>query len=469
MRRAGGLALLVAVVGGLGSAIQVSAAAPPHALVQAIERTNAAQTEQMSLVEKIRYGGALKATVHLKGVEEQHGTIGSFVFSTTPATAGLSSASEIVTGSKAYIHYPVLARLHASDSRVKPWILVDTSSSLGVDPASLGALRADELRNISGLRRAGAGKVGGTAVTRYTGTLSMRKNAASPEMQNLFAHLPSASAVVFDGIEKVEFDVGTDGFVHRFTSVITVPVRGSGTLRIDLSLVFGKFNAPHAALTEPDPSEVMTLQQFDQLIGASGTADADDELVHKVSLTPGQVGSGYVLSQIPGGQLVAGETTLDFCGGTYRSESLRTARYQVTYDKKGSSFSASNEVVAYKPGGAKQALGEVKRAAAACKQGTVKAPAGTPFKQIDRHTTLIHDPHLPKGTIAILDVESAVVQGKRKTGYTMEIYQVRGNVLSAVYGFGTSAAVVQAKALKAAEQSAANLKKNVAGSTALIA
>ena len=109
----------MAVVGGLGSAIQVSAAAPPHALVQAIERTNAARTEQMSLVEKVIYGGSIKATVHLKGVEE-HSTIGSFVFSTTPATAGLSSASEIVTGSKAYIHYPVLAKLHATDSRVKP-------------------------------------------------------------------------------------------------------------------------------------------------------------------------------------------------------------------------------------------------------------------------------------------------------------------------------------------------------------
>ena len=229
---------------------------------------------------------------------------------------------------------------------------------------------------MTGLKRVGTGKVGGMAVTRYTGTLSMRRNASSPEMQNLFAHLPSASAVVLDGTEQVEFDVGADGFVHRFTSVITVPVRGSGTLRIDLSLVLGKFNAPHAALTEPDSSEVMTLQQFDQVMGASGTADADNELVHKISLAPGQVGSGYVLSQIPGGQLVAGETTLDFCSGTYPSESLRTARYQVSYEKKGNSFRASNEVVAYKAGGAKQALGEVTRAVSACKQGTVKGPAG---------------------------------------------------------------------------------------------
>jgi len=73
------------------------------------------------------------------------------------------------------------------------------------------------------------------------------------------------------------------------------------------------------------------------------------------------------------------------------------------------------------------------------------------------------------GTIAILEIESVVVKGKRQTDYSMEIYQVRGNILSAVYGFGPSASVVQAKTLKLAEQSAANLKKNVAPSNALIA
>ena len=83
--------------------------------------------------------------------------------------------------------------------------------------------------------------------------------------------------------------------------------------------------------------------------------------------------------------------------------------------------------------------------------------------------TLIHDPRLPKGTLAILDVESAIVKGKKQTGYTMEIYQVRGNVLSAVYGYGPSAAVVQARALRVAEQSAANLKQNVSATNALIA
>ena len=444
----------MAVVGVLGSAIPAWATAPPHALVQAIDHTNSAQTEQLSLVEKVMYGGTTQATVHLSGVEE-HGTIGSFAFSSTPATAGLSSAHEIVSGSKAYIHYPVLDKLHATDSRVKPWILVDTSSSLGVEP---GVARRAPHRRAEEHERAEARRhrlLGGATVTRYTGTLSMRKNASSPEMQNLFAHLPSASAVVLDGTEKVEFDVGADGYLHRFTSVITVPVRGSGTLRIDLALSFGKFNAQRAALTEPDAGNVMTLEQFDQIMGASGTADADSELVHKVSLAPGQVGSGYVLSQIPGGQLVTGEVTLDFCGCEVPERvaphrplpgRVRQAGRRVQRLERGRRLQARRN---------EESSGEVTRAVTACKQGTVKAPAGSAAKQFVRHTTLIHDPRLPKGTIAILDIDSAVVKGKKQTGYTMEIYQVRGNILSAVYGFGPSAAVVQAKTLKLAEQSAA--------------
>jgi hypothetical protein len=39
------------------------------------------------------------------------------------------------------------------------------------------------------------------------------------------------------------------------------------------------------------------------------------------------------------------------------------------------------------------------------------------------------------------------------------VYQIRGNILSGVYGFGTSAGSVETKTLHAAEQSTANLTK----------
>ena len=164
---------------------------------------------------------------------------------------------------------------------------------------------------------------------------------------------------------------------------------------------------------------------------------------------------------IPGGKLVQGETTLDFCDQKYPSEALRTARLQAVYTTKGSNFGASNEVVTYQAGGAKQALLEVKHASTNCPDGRVpNAPKGV--TNLVRHTQLISDPHLLPGAIAILQTESATVKGKRLTHQTIAVYQVRGNVLSGVYGYGNTLAAVEKLTLHAAEQSAANLLKNVA-------
>jgi hypothetical protein len=182
---------------------------------------------------------------------------------------------------------------------------------------------------------------------------------------------------------------------------------------------------------------------------AAGTASApsgtDTALLRKIVLAPSQVGAGYQLSQIPGGQKVQGEVTLDFCHGTYPSESLRTARLQVAYSAHGNAYQASNEVVAYRPGGAQQALGEVKREVAIC----------------PRAVQVVSDPRLLPGSIAILESVSGVINGTPQTGYMMAAYQVRGNVLSGVYGFGPSAASAQAHTLHAAEQSAGNLKNSL--------
>ena len=48
--------------------------------------------------------------------------------------------------------------------------------------------------------------------------------------------------------------------------------------------------------------------------------------------------------------------TLDFCGGGYASEALRSRRFQAVYAKQGSDLVLSNEVVRYQAGGAKKAL-----------------------------------------------------------------------------------------------------------------
>ena len=56
--------------------------------------------------------------------------------------------------------------------------------------------------------------------------------------------------------------------------------------------------------------------------------------------------------------------------------------------------------------------------------------------------------------------ESATVKGSTR-GPAAIVYQVRGNVLSAVYAKGNSAAAVRLAALHAAAKSAAKLRTNV--------
>ena len=149
----------------------------------------------------------------------------------------------------------------------------------------------------------------------------------------------------------------------------------------------------------------------------------------------------------------------------YPSESLRTARLQVAYTKKSAAFKASNEVVAYRPGGAQQALREVRHAAAVCPNGTVKNPPSG-VTHLVRRTRVLTDHKLLAGAVALLDVETGVVKGKHVTTTLLSVYQVRGDVLSAVYATGSSLTALEHDALLAAERSAANLRRYVGSSTA---
>src|SRR6185312_7565678 len=81
--------------------------------------------------------------------------------------------------------------------------------------------------------------------------------------------------------------------------------------------------------------------------------------VTKMLLTAGQVGPGYVVLQRQDGLGVKNTGPMDLCRRTgYPSEKLRTARLQVNYLERGTTLGLSNEVVAYKAGGAAQAMAE---------------------------------------------------------------------------------------------------------------
>src|SRR5262249_10204108 len=148
-----------------------------------------------------------------------------------------------------------------------------------------------------------------------------------------------------------------------------------------------------------------------------------------------------------------GETTLDFCDFSYPSESLRNSRLQVAFNVRGSRPTVSNEVVTYGSDGAQQALDEVRQALKTCRNGH-GAGAASGVKNLTRTVRTLTAPGLLPGAIAIVQTDSAVVKGKPVKDEVAMIYQVRGNVLSAVYATGQSAAAVRGAALRAAGESA---------------
>src|SRR5262249_34665074 len=120
--------------------------------------------------------------------------------------------------------------------------------------------------------------------------------------------------------------------------------------------------------------------------------------VNKILLAPeAQVGPGYVLVRRTDGVGVKGTVTLDICGRSgYFSEALRVARIQVDYRKSGVDYlmhpgtlGLSNEVVRYQPGGAQEAIQEVRRHAVTC-----------PHRPIDTG-----QPGLPKLLVSISRIE----------------------------------------------------------------
>jgi len=177
--------------------------------------------------------------------------------------------------------------------------------------------------------------------------------------------------------------------------------------------------------------------------------------VDRVVLRASQVGPGTITREIPHGREVAGVSTLDLCGQTFRSEKMRVARVQLSWIRNtGGGPFLSNEVVAYKPGGAAMAMRELRAAVRSCPKGFVKSAipgAGMIKNQFDP----IKGQFVPN-SLGLIDHITEKVGKKTLRFDSLLVYQVRGNVLSAVYGFG----VVQLPlVVHTAAQSAKNLKK----------
>jgi hypothetical protein len=193
---------------------------------------------------------------------------------------------------------------------------------------------------------------------------------------------------------------------------------------------------------------------FAARVQASDTPD-----LSKLLLTPGQVGPGYRLVQRPDGHGVKGFVTLDMCGYRFASEKLRTGRIQVNYVHPAPAVTVSNEVVSYRPGGATQALEEVAYAASHCPSAPLRSTAKGISSVSFTVAPLPLMNGLPAGSLAYAITISLTYRGKQTKQNDIVVYQIRGNVLSGVYGYGGTFAARTQATLDSAVQSAKNLRQ----------
>jgi hypothetical protein len=198
-------------------------------------------------------------------------------------------------------------------------------------------------------------------------------------------------------------------------------------------------------------------------LAVAAVAAAPD--VQKLILQPAQVGKGYILAPRRDGSGVKGTVTLDLCGRSgYTSEKLRTHRLQVNYLKSPTAPGLSNEVVTYKPGGAELAMQEVVQHALNCPNTPIKT--GEPGLPPLRFTiTRIQVPKLLKGYLAVRVRVTGTIQGKKVDQTSYAAYQRHGNVLSGVYSFGANDDKQFRLFVRAAQESAGNLRRGGAPPT----
>jgi hypothetical protein len=189
--------------------------------------------------------------------------------------------------------------------------------------------------------------------------------------------------------------------------------------------------------------------------------------VMKMVLTASQVGDGYVVLQRRDGIGVSNTVTMNLCGTAgYPSETMRTARLQVDYLKRTSQVGLSNEVVAYKKGGAAQAMQEAARHASTCPTKAIKTDPALPALRF--RFTHIQGAKLLKGYLALKVRVTGTVKGKKVDETSYAVYQRLGDVLSGTYSFGPDTKEQLRFVLHAAQQSAINLRlgKAAGGPTA---
>lgn len=167
----------------------------------------------------------------------------------------------------------------------------------------------------------------------------------------------------------------------------------------------------------------------------------EQQVVDTIGVSRHELPSLYRTSNtMKAGNEVFTQVTLNLCGATFASETLRTASHQVFYLARDHHSSISTETVAYTAGGATQAMREIKHALATCPSSYVPLHvAGAPLVK-QGFIRLPDHPGWEPSSIAVR-VRQTSQDGRHDSGIL--IYQRRNNLLSGTYAFGAPSPSLQ--------------------------
>jgi hypothetical protein len=167
---------------------------------------------------------------------------------------------------------------------------------------------------------------------------------------------------------------------------------------------------------------------------APTSTDPDAAVLRSLGVQQQDVDSTHTIELLAGGDQVVGQTTLDLCNGTFPSESLRTARFQVLDSDTNDDVVLSTESVLYRnPSATEQAFAELQRVRANCPHTPVpsKSPTGSTVTTTFRPAPDTKWPTTPGVDRLAYDFDSVDLQGK--SDHSIAVYLRRGRVLMGVY------------------------------------
>jgi len=161
--------------------------------------------------------------------------------------------------------------------------------------------------------------------------------------------------------------------------------------------------------------------------------DPDTALLRGLVVQQSDVAATQSVVLIPGGNLVAGQITLDLCNGTFPSESTRTARLQLAEGDAQGNGVLSTEAVLYQSAAAtSKAFEELKQVAAKCPSSPVQGANGEPsVKTTIKSRPDGSWPETP--TVDRLAYDFVTTDDTGQAQHTIAVYLRRGRVFLGVY------------------------------------